>query len=57
MKKKSATPPADPEQRERFVATARELGCDETGEAFEKAFGKIVPEKRPQRDLERKVLK
>lgn len=32
-----------------FIATARTLGCDETGEAFEKAFGKIVPPKRPDK--------
>jgi hypothetical protein len=32
----------------RFVEAARELGCDESGEAFERAFGKIVPPKRPR---------
>lgn len=36
-------------QHDRFVSTARELGCDETGETFEKAFSVIVPEKRPPR--------
>lgn len=30
-------------QAERFIETARQLGADETGKAFEKAFGKIVP--------------
>jgi hypothetical protein len=29
------------EQSERFKETARELGVDETGEAFEKAFKKV----------------
>jgi hypothetical protein len=33
-------------QYERFVETARELGCDENEEAFERAFEKIVPPKR-----------
>jgi hypothetical protein len=35
------------EQSKRFKETARELGADETGEAFENAFSKIVvPPKR-----------
>jgi hypothetical protein len=35
------------EERSRsFIETARKLGCDETGETFEKAFAKIVPPKR-----------
>jgi hypothetical protein len=36
------------EQHDRFVATTRELGCDKTDEAFEKAFSKIAPEKQPK---------
>ena len=36
------------EERSRsFIETARKLGCDETGDTFEKAFAKIVPPKRP----------
>ena len=31
-----------------FEKTARELGTDESGEAFERAFGKIVPPKQPK---------
>lgn len=34
-------------QLDRFKQTARELGCDETGEAFERAFAKAVPTKKP----------
>lgn len=34
-------------QYERFVETARKLGCDESEEAFEAAFEKIVPPKMP----------
>lgn len=37
------------EQSELFIKTARELGVDETGEAFERAFDAIVkpsPSKR-----------
>ncbi len=35
-------------QKQRFIDTARELGADESGEAFERAFGKIVPPKHPK---------
>ncbi|WP_195904278.1 hypothetical protein [Microvirga lotononidis] len=37
------------DQAARFVAAAKAAGCDETGEAFEKAFGKVVPPKRPDK--------
>jgi hypothetical protein len=33
------------EQSERFIDTARRIGVDESGERFERAFGKIVPPK------------
>jgi hypothetical protein len=33
---------SDKEQSERFMEAARELGVDETGESFEKAFKKIA---------------
>jgi hypothetical protein len=35
------------EQRERFIEAARELGVDETGEEFERAFSKVI--KHPRR--------
>ena len=42
-KKKKAKPKlSDKEQSERFKETARELGVDETGEEFEKAFEAIT---------------
>jgi len=34
-------------QRQRFIEAAKELGVDETGEAFERAFAKIVPPQKP----------
>lgn len=43
----------DPDQAKRFEQAAREAGCDETGEAFEHAFGKIVPPKRPEPKAEK----
>jgi hypothetical protein len=45
MKTKGST---DTPQTDRFAKTARELGCDESGQAFERAFGKIVPPKHPK---------
>ncbi len=40
-------PPQDKRpQAERFIETARQIGADETGKAFEKAFEKIVPSKQ-----------
>ncbi len=35
----------DKDQAERFKETARQLGVDESGEAFEQAFKKVVPPK------------
>ena len=34
------------DQIRRFEEAAREAGADESGEAFERAFAKIVPPKR-----------
>jgi hypothetical protein len=46
-KKKKAKPKlTDKGQSERFIETARELGVDETGEAFESAVKKIIQPKR-----------
>jgi hypothetical protein len=36
------------EQSKRFRKTARELGCDESEDALERAFEKIVPPRQPQ---------
>lgn len=33
-------------QRERFEEAARKAGVDETGEAFERAMGRITPPKK-----------
>lgn len=47
-KKKKAKPKlTDKEQSERFIETARELGVDESGDAFERAVKKILPVRRP----------
>ncbi len=40
--------PSKKTQYGRFVETARRLEADETEEAFEKAFSKIVPPKVPK---------
>ena len=39
------TKPDDPEQSKRFIETAEEVGADDE-EALERAFKKIVPERR-----------
>lgn len=36
---------SDKEQSERFIEAARELGVDESGEEFQRAFDKIVKPK------------
>jgi hypothetical protein len=36
----------DPEQSRRFVEAARQIEADETGDAFDRAFRKIVPPKK-----------
>lgn len=38
----------DPAQSERFREAARELGPDETGEAFERAFKKVARQKQSE---------
>ena len=40
------------EQSERFKETARKLGADESGEAFERALRKIVPPTKRMPDNE-----
>jgi hypothetical protein len=42
--------PSDKEQYERFRQAARELGTDESEEAFERAFRKIIQPKERQQD-------
>ena len=46
-KPKAVRPEAEKTQAERFLETARQVGADETGEAFERAIEKIVPPRRP----------
>jgi hypothetical protein len=49
-KKKKAKPKlTDKKQSERFKETARELGVDESGKLFDRAFDKIVPAKNVER--------
>lgn len=37
------------EQSQRFKEAAKELGADESGEMFERAFKRIVPPKKPKK--------
>ena len=41
--------PDEKPQKDRFLEKARELEADETGEAFERAFEKIVPPKHTKK--------
>ena len=43
--KRRSLKPDDPAQSKSFVEAARETEADETGEAFRRAFEKIVPPK------------
>lgn len=45
----------DKAQLDRFKQTACEFGCDETGEAFERALAKAAPPRKmnPEPDKER----
>ena len=36
----------DKDQRQRFIDAARELGCDETGKAFDRALGHMLPPRK-----------
>jgi len=45
-KKPETVRPKAKEQIDRFKAKAKELGSDESGEAMERAFKKIVPAKK-----------
>jgi hypothetical protein len=47
MPKSPAKKPPE-RQIDRFRDAARELEMDESGEAFERAFGRIVPPKTPK---------
>lgn len=38
----------DKAQKQRFIEKARELEADESEEAFEQSFGKVVPPKSPR---------
>jgi hypothetical protein len=37
----------DPEQSRRFLEAARELGIEETGEAYDRALERILPSRKP----------
>jgi len=55
-KPKLKTKPDDPEQSKRFIDMAREVGADESKDALERAFEKVVRPKqvnpRPKADGE-----
>lgn len=50
MPKKKPADPNEKPQHERFKEAAKEIGADTSGKAFERAFEKIVPPRKTQRD-------
>ena len=61
MPRKSKPPPDDPEQSKRFIKAAREIGTDESPEAFERVFAKVMTKtgtaKVPQSRASRRATK
>lgn len=54
--KRTSKPTKSQPQRQRFIEAAKEVEADETGESFDKAFGKIVPPVKPhQKKAEEKI--
>jgi hypothetical protein len=49
MGKKQTPKPDDAKQSQRFVETARKLGSDESGKAFDLVIGVIAPAKNAYR--------
>jgi hypothetical protein len=49
MPRKPKPPPDDPEQLKRFIEMARKVEADESKDALERAFEKVVRPKRLQR--------
>ena len=47
MPRKPNPPRDDPEESKRFMETAREIGADESPEAFERVIKKVIPQKPP----------
>ena len=51
--KQPKTAEGDPDQYQRFVEMARELGCDESGEAYRRALRVILPPRQPGQPVPR----
>ena len=47
-KTKTKVKAKDKKQSKRFIEKAREIGADESGEAFERAFKSVVPVRKPR---------
>jgi len=47
-RKRSSIKRTDKKQSVRFITAAKELGVDESGEAFERAFKELVRPKQPK---------
>ena len=47
--------PDDPEQFQRFVEAARELGIEQVGEAYERAVDAILRAPKPDEPMQRRI--
>jgi hypothetical protein len=54
MSRKPKLPPDDPEQSKRFIEAAREAGTDESPEAFERVFRRIIVPRRASAPKQRR---
>jgi hypothetical protein len=57
MPRKPAPKPDNPEQFKRFQQTAREVGADKQGEAFDRVFERVVRPKQPPADKAKRSAK
>jgi hypothetical protein len=57
MPRKQKPPRDDPEESERFIAIAKEIETDPTGEVFERTFPSIARIKPPKAEVKAEAKK
>ncbi len=50
--RKRSKPMTEAERSRNFIAMAKELECDETGQTFEQAFTKAIPQKASEEKIQ-----
>ena len=51
MPRKSAPKPDNPEQFKRFIDMAREVEADESPDALDRAFDKVIPRRKIKKNV------